>query len=246
MNSSLKQELISNIKKSQKQVLFFLCALIISVLFSIYSYNELINTSKELQESYEDLQLSENSLSEKNNNLIEIQNLLKEQKEELIKSKNSLEENKTILNNSIEKYEASVNKYRAFIDVAIQSRDGDEVALSEYNRILENADNLKYNIGLFSKGLQDKELDNIVNQLVEQGYTITDHWNLNDWGDEIIDWVAKEPTVFYYDKLSKREATTIANQIKKLTAINFKVVRGAGLGVVDDLKRWTIYVHLIK
>lgn len=245
MNTDSKQELIQTINKSRMQVLFFLCALIISVLFSIYYYIELIKTSKSLEESNanllitnETLERSKELLEKKNKGLIEISNDLEKQKDKLTISKEALEVNKKEL-------EVSENRYRTFIDTAIAAQDGDAAEKTKYTTALKDASTLLYHIEFIVKGFQEREVEKVTKQLVEQGYIIADITYYDSLSYEP-DWISKKPTIFYYDKFAKQDAATIANQIKKLTDITFEISHGHGRGVVDDLKRWTIYVHLVK
>lgn len=59
-------------------------------------------------------------------------------------------------------------------------------------------------------------------------------------------WLARESTVFYYNKNTKSIALQIANDLNKVTDITFNVSWGAGLGVNKDEKDKPFFIHIVN
>ena len=59
-------------------------------------------------------------------------------------------------------------------------------------------------------------------------------------------WLALQSTVFYYHKNSKQVAQNIADDLNKISDIEFDIKWGAGLGVKADEKEKTFFVHIVN
>ena len=97
-------------------------------------------------------------------------------------------------------------------------------------------------IDVWAYGVKASLVDTVREHLISEG---------NDVGfggllDYLPSWLAREPTVFYYDKNTKSIARALADDLEKLTGISFKISWGAGLGVNKNEKDKTFFVHLVK
>jgi len=59
-------------------------------------------------------------------------------------------------------------------------------------------------------------------------------------------WLALTSTVFYYHNDSEEIAQIIANDLAKITHLDYEVKRGAGLGVLPAERKITFFVHLVN
>ena len=103
--------------------------------------------------------------------------------------------------------------------------------------------NSKYQVSYTSiAGVDSAKHQKIVNYLKEQGFQI----ERADQRQDQPSWFATQPTILYYDDSSRQKAQDIANDLQRLTAVNFQIARGAGRGVPSSKKQTYFIIHYMK
>ena len=104
------------------------------------------------------------------------------------------------------------------------------------------AENTRFLVGLVSYGVNPDIFDKVSNYLYnEQGYSNRGQMLLA----ERASWLSRKPTVLFYVDKNRRKAQIISDKLYSLTGIRFQISRGAGFGVDENEKEWTIIVHLV-
>lgn len=95
---------------------------------------------------------------------------------------------------------------------------------------------------VWAYGVQESVVQAVRKRLISEGNEV----GFGGLLDYLPSWLARESTVFYYDKSTKSIARALADDLEKLTGISFAIRWGAGLGVNDDEKDKTFFVHLVN
>lgn len=117
----------------------------------------------------------------------------------------------------------------------------DSSFIKNAKRIVEKSNNSDTQIKLHSFKVDTSMSDKVCDFLKQQGYSITLCENVRAQTS----WLAFEPTIFYYDEEMKNKAQEIANNLSKLTGINFKVTIGAGNISKVEPDKQLINIHFI-
>jgi hypothetical protein len=59
------------------------------------------------------------------------------------------------------------------------------------------------------------------------------------------DWISPVNVVFYYADDTKPAARALARSLSQKTGLGFAVSKGAGLGLIDEQRDVTLFVHLL-
>jgi hypothetical protein len=102
-----------------------------------------------------------------------------------------------------------------------------------------------YLVGLQTLGIPDEERTAINEKLIADGYGL-DSITWSYPAGARLSWFASRSTVFYYSASALPAAQELARIMKIITAQNFAVQRGAGLGVDPGRRNVTLFVHFIK
>jgi len=102
-----------------------------------------------------------------------------------------------------------------------------------------------YQVGLQTVGVADTERLSINEKLEKKGYSLDSITYSYDTGNKP-SWFANKPTVFYYSASSRGVAEKLASLIESYTKTKFVVQRGAGLGVEENKRKVTFFIHYIK
>ena len=95
---------------------------------------------------------------------------------------------------------------------------------------------------VWAYGVQESVVQAVRHRLIAEGNEV----GFGGLLDYLPSWLARESTVFYYDKNTKSIARALADDLEKLTGISFEIRWGAGLGVNDDEKDKTFFIHLVN
>jgi hypothetical protein len=119
------------------------------------------------------------------------------------------------------------------------------VNLSNKDRIVQNIPSLgnsSYSLALYGYNVNPELLNLVKSSLANEGYTLTNSQLLqgNRPG-----WLARSPTVLYYDAKTAATARFIAQILQQATGIPFSCQIGAGLGVPKNSMRTTLKIHLV-
>lgn len=106
--------------------------------------------------------------------------------------------------------------------------------------------NSEYLIAVHSYDILDGQDKKIEEFLLNQGYSLEE--SLFQYSNKVKkpNWLSDYPAVFYYSDKSLLKAKDIAKDISDLTNKEFKVRKGAGRGVIEELKEVTFFVHNIN
>lgn len=97
-------------------------------------------------------------------------------------------------------------------------------------------------IDVWAYNVSDSMVEKVKSKLREQG-------NVVGFGGVLSSrpsWLSLDSTVLYYNKSSRKIADQLAVQLNKQTGIEFKVKRGAGLGVVEGEESKTFFIHIVQ
>jgi hypothetical protein len=99
-------------------------------------------------------------------------------------------------------------------------------------------------ITLHSVGAGVPDRDAVITALNAQGYAV--HPGHDFSKDQRPNWMAAQPTLFYYHDASLTEAEAMADILYNSTGVKYDVSRGSGLGVMKGQERNTFFIHLIR
>ena len=95
---------------------------------------------------------------------------------------------------------------------------------------------------VWAYGVKESVVQSVREHLISKGNEV----GFGGLLDYLPSWLARESTVFYYDKNTKSIARALADDLEKVTGISFKTRWGAGLGVNEDEKDKTFFIHLVS
>jgi len=189
---------------------------------------------KELNIAKEDLNTQLSTL-EKQSQQLEINNLALEN------DKNELASEKLNLEREIEELSNSAIQLRQANDELQNLIPAKETLSTDQEKTLTVAENARYAVGFYSLGATESIFEEIGQYIKSQGYSLVANRSLS----EKPDWLANQPTVFYYDAATKNLATTIAQKLSDISGLNFSTSIGAGYGVGKGNEKWTLFIHLL-
>ena len=100
-----------------------------------------------------------------------------------------------------------------------------------------------YRVGLVSFGVSVDEFERVRKEILAEGYRQHDN---NVHLTQRTSWLAKRPTVIYYDRRLESVAKMLAEKMEKLTGLKFSIQRGAGLGVTKGEEFSTLFIHYMR
>lgn len=100
----------------------------------------------------------------------------------------------------------------------------------------------RYITDVWAFGVDEGTVKDVKNYLSSKGYEVGFGGLLGSKPS----WLALSSTVFYYHKDSINVAKNMAEDLKEKTGIKYSVQRGAGLGVLENEKKVTFFVHVVK
>lgn len=99
-----------------------------------------------------------------------------------------------------------------------------------------------YITDVWAFGVDKSIVEDVKDFLSNKGYEVGIGGLLNSKPN----WLALQSTVFYYHKNSEEIANNMAEELKEKTGLTYAVERGAGLGVLENEKKITFFIHLVK
>jgi hypothetical protein len=104
------------------------------------------------------------------------------------------------------------------------------------------SENSTYSLALYGYNVNSAMFNLAKIALMKEGYTLT---NSQLFQDRRRYWLARTPTVLYYDEKTAPTAWLIAQKLKAVTGKPFDCQRGAGLGVSKEDAQKELKIHLV-
>jgi hypothetical protein len=110
-------------------------------------------------------------------------------------------------------------------------------------KLIRLSENSKYSVAIYGYSINNELFNKVGQYFSDEGYTVLTASVLQ----KRTSWLSLQSTVFYYDKSSVEKAKLLADTLKRITDNEFKVARGAGLGVIEvkGQEKWSFRVHFI-
>lgn len=131
-------------------------------------------------------------------------------------------------------------KSKRLISIVSESSKGN--LNSSVKSAVLSVENSFLSIELYGFNVALTSFDLAKNTLTHDGYSLTNAQLLTGHRRE---WLARTPTVLYYDDRSLNTAKAIAEKLTQKTKIIFTTARGAGLGVVKGEEQISFRIHLV-
>jgi hypothetical protein len=163
---------------------------------------------------------------------------LEEQKDDLQTKGNELEQRNQQL-------ASSKQTFKDAVDIGIEALANYPGARAHFDSFVKENAKVFFTVDVWEFGGTDELSKEIATALKKEGYTL--YRDPVNWDGEDDAWIARNSTVFYYDKYSQPTAAAVAKIVGGVTASNFRVAQGSGLGVPTERKerRWRIIVHYV-
>lgn len=187
---------------------------------------------------------------------LKISDLNKKSQQALISEKNEIEEKASKLevkSNNLEAEKTENQKQILLLqnELAIIKEKSNRIR-AEGKRISESKSSSipisptvvgpRYITDVWAFDVDESIVENVKSYLSNKGYEVGFGGLLSSKPN----WLALNSTVFYYHKDSEEIAKNMAKELKEKTGIEYAVQRGAGLGVLQNERKVTFFIHVVQ